>query len=53
MNEFLVLFIFLMIITILAWMGRYRLSSWLFIIFLIAASIVFFQQMTSHVNIQL
>lgn len=53
MNDFLILLVFLTIITILAWVGRYRLSSWLFIFFLIASSGVFFQEMTSQINIQL
>ncbi len=53
MNRFLILFIFLTIITILAWIGRYRLSSWLFIFFLLVSSGVFFEDMTSQLSIQL
>lgn len=53
MNTFLILFIFLTIITILAWVGRYRLSAWLFIFFLIISSGIFFQDMTTQLSIQL
>lgn len=53
MDPILLLFGFLIIPTVAAWMGKYRCSILFFIFFLILAALVFYYQMTDSLIISL
>ncbi|MCD6047893.1 MAG: hypothetical protein K0S08_1540 [Gammaproteobacteria bacterium] len=51
-NQYLALFIFLLITTILAWSGKYKLSIALFILFLIGYLAALAPHFHTHYGIQ-
>jgi hypothetical protein len=53
MNGILILFIFFTITILIAWLGKYRLSIWLFLIFLMLSTAVFLHHITDAIPIQL
>ena len=49
----LCLFVFLAVVIVLAWRGHYRLSTILFVIFLIAFALVFWHHVSDPLQITL
>jgi hypothetical protein len=51
-NQYLALFVFLLIITLLGWFGKYRLSIILFVIFLICYATALVPHFHTHYALQ-